>query len=717
MRLAQRLLASTAARAAIAWSAALYIHLVFRTNRWDRRGFEAPQRLIAAGRPFIFCLWHGRLAMVVCARLRGGRYAALVSTHRDGRLIAAILGCFGIRIVGGSTFRGGRAALQGCVEALRIGENVGITPDGPRGPRMRATAGPIEIARRAGAPILPVSWSVTRRRVLRSWDRFLLPLPFGRGVFIVGEPLEVPATSEPQASEAARQELERRLNDITREADRATGHAPVEPDPSEDAPTGKVDPVPFAAPSCAQATDADSPLDAARRGGAAVAETCALAHSFSNLTPKGRGIVSAISISGPNRLRAARRIFEHVGEAVGAPFSIRLWDGSLVPLGPVVETHHAVAIGGPGVLGSLLRRPTLDNLIRQYAAGGIEIEGGDLFSFFELVRRRRARGRLRGLNKGLLFRLALPLLLAPSGRTEVRHAYRGGDTLRRPMRRDNRDFIRFHYDVSNEFYALFLDPDMQYSSAWFEDWGNSLEQAQREKLDRICRRLRLQPGETLLDIGCGWGGLLCHAGRYYGVRAHGVTLSAAQIEHARARIRSLGLEDRVTVELSDCMGHEGRYDKIACIEMLEHVGVPHIPAYVAKAHSMLRGGGIFVTQSSARRGKLRDRDLRRVRPEQRLLQRYIFPGGELDHVGHTIQLLEANRFDIVKLEGLRHHYAQTIRIWCRRLEERREEAVRLVGSERYRMWLAYLAAVGVSFADGTSRCYQIVARKTADRRT
>ena len=240
MTITKRLLRSSAVQAAASWLAALYIRFVFHTSRWSWRGFENPDRLIAANRPFIFCFWHGRLSMIVCARRRGMRYGALISMHRDGRLIARILRQFGVRIIGGPSSRDASSALQRCVAELAAGMSIGITPDGPRGPRMRASAGAVEIARRAGVPILPVAWSVSRRRILRPWDGFLVPLPFSRGVFIVGPPFEVSPTCGVDQIELARSELEQRINAISFEADRLTGHAPIEPGTAAaDAPTWK----------------------------------------------------------------------------------------------------------------------------------------------------------------------------------------------------------------------------------------------------------------------------------------------------------------------------------------------------------------------------------------------------------------------------------------------------------------------------------------------
>ena len=240
MKPLKRLLGSDAGQAVLAWLAALYVRLVFRTSRWRWLGFETADALIRAKRPFVVCFWHNRLLLMPCAQRPPMRYHMLISGHRDGRLIARTIGHFGSGVVAGSSSRGGATALKRCVNLLAAGDSVGITPDGPRGPRMRAVAGAVEIARLGGVPMLPVTYSVARRRVLKSWDRFLLPLPFNRGVFILGPALEAPARADAEQIEATRLELERRLNMISAEADRLTGHIPIEPAESTARPDDRI---------------------------------------------------------------------------------------------------------------------------------------------------------------------------------------------------------------------------------------------------------------------------------------------------------------------------------------------------------------------------------------------------------------------------------------------------------------------------------------------
>ena len=209
------------------------------------------------------------------------------------------------------------------------------------------------------------------------------------------------------------------------------------------------------------------------------------------------------------------------------------------------------AIADAGVIGSLLRWPTLDNFIRHYVDKGIDFSGGTLIDLGTQLNRGGRSVKLKGRDALKLARQLYPFLTARSEVADDDQGFEGEITGRRRKTADNKDYIQFHYDLSNEFYALFLDPEMVYSCAYFTDWNNDVAQAQRDKLDMICRKLRLKPGERFLDIGCGWGGLICHAAKNYGVKAHGITLSEEQLAFAKEKIKRLGLEDKVTVELSD----------------------------------------------------------------------------------------------------------------------------------------------------------------------
>jgi cyclopropane-fatty-acyl-phospholipid synthase len=414
--------------------------------------------------------------------------------------------------------------------------------------------------------------------------------------------------------------------------------------------------------------------------------------------------------SDENKLAAARKIFEYVGEIINARFSIRLWDGSIIPLGKNVDSEFFIAVNGPGVIGALLRRPTYENLLLQYINGSVDVHG-DLIDFVAVARKKRTTKKLKKINKFFLLRQALPLLLSFSEKTSVQHEYLYDEVGRKESRRDNKKLIQFHYDISNNFYALFLGDEMQYSCGYFTDPGNSLDQAQYDKLDIICRKLRLKPEEKLLDIGCGWGGLICHAAQNYGVKAHGVTLSQKQFDYTAEKVKRLGIEDRVTIELRDYSTLEDTYDKIASIGMFEHIGLANMPKYFQKINSLLRDRGILLNHGISRHAKPTRRAARKIRPERRLLLKYIFPGSEIDNVGHTIDLLEINRFEVHDVEALREHYALTTRHWYKRLMARKEEAINFVGIEKFRIWALYLAGVSIGFTDGSIHICQIVATK------
>ncbi len=407
---------------------------------------------------------------------------------------------------------------------------------------------------------------------------------------------------------------------------------------------------------------------------------------------------------------AARALAAEVAAHLNADLSLELWDGSILPLGEKARQDLRLVIAHPGVIPSLLRHPSLDRLIRHYAHGQLDFKGGTLIDIGNALGGPGTRKRLKKISKARLLKLLAPLLLAPAVRPERSRRFAGDAEGRDRARRDEQRFMQFHYDVSNDFYKLFLDDNMVYTCAYFTDWGNDLAQAQIDKLDMICRKLRLQPGDSLLDIGCGWGGLLCHAAKHYGVKALGVTLAREQFAYAQERVRREGLEGQVRVALMDYREVDERFDKIASIGMYEAIGVAAIPEYLSHIRRLLRDGGLFLNHGITRRAKKRKSRFT-ARAEQRALVNYIFPGGELDDIGNTIAEMEKARFEIHDVEGWREHYALTCKLWCERLTARRDEAVALVGEETTRIWLAYLAGCSLAFSRGTATLYQTLVSK------
>jgi len=270
--------------------------------------------------------------------------------------------------------------------------------------------------------------------------------------------------------------------------------------------------------------------------------------------------------------------------------------------------------------------------------------------------------------------------------------------------------ITHHYDVSNEFYALFLDPLMVYTCAYYRDPDGKLDQAQADKLDLVCRKLQLRPGETLLDIGCGWGSLAIWATQHYDVRAHGVTLSRAQADYAAERIRREGLVERCLVECRDFrdLPPEAIYDKIAAVGVIEHVGIPNYPAFFSRVRAMLNDGGLYLNHGITHEFHWKPTS------QTQFLYRHVFPNGDLAGLTQTLTEMERARFEILDVEGLGLHYARTCRQWVERLTGRADEARAIAGERVYRTWRLYLTCSAVAFESGSIGLYQVLMRKHGD---
>jgi cyclopropane-fatty-acyl-phospholipid synthase len=414
------------------------------------------------------------------------------------------------------------------------------------------------------------------------------------------------------------------------------------------------------------------------------------------------------------RLMAAANIFRTIGESLDSQFSIRLWDGSMIPMGKNVDPNYFVSINNPNTITSICRKPTLENVLTHFTAGNIDFHGGDLVEVAKFVRqktnKKKVKNDLKRISKLYILKQLIPLVFGSTEQIRIADDFSAGKTSFKESERDNKDFVQFHYDVSNEFYALFLDPNMVYSCGYFRNWEDSLAQAQVDKLDMICRKLRLEPGERLLDIGCGWGALVCHAAQNFGVKALGVTLSQKQYDFATAKVKRLGLEDQVEVKLKDYIDVVGTFDKISSIGMYEHVGIANYRTYFRKISSLLKDRGILLNHSIFRRAKRGSkRKARNINPAKKMIQKYIFPGSELDNIGNTLQVMETCGLEIKDVESWRDHYALTLEHWCKRLSANEEEAIKLVGKQRYRMWLLYLGGVSMSFSDGLLLIFQTVA--------
>ncbi|MFC9747929.1 class I SAM-dependent methyltransferase [Streptomyces niveus] len=408
---------------------------------------------------------------------------------------------------------------------------------------------------------------------------------------------------------------------------------------------------------------------------------------------------------------AALRLSTLAEELLGAPLPVRIraWDGSESgpPGAPTFVVRHRRA------LRRLLWKPGELGLARAWVAGEIDIDG-DLYAALDQVagllweRGADAKDqvhplrdpRMRAAAKGLA-QIAGPWPPPPPPPEEVRRRSGALHTKHR-----DRAAISHHYDVGNDFYAMVLGPSMVYSCAYFAEPGGTLEDAQRDKLDLVCRKLGLSDGDRLLDVGCGWGSMAMHAAREYGAQVTGVTLSREQAAYARKRIAEAGLTDRIEIRVQDYRDvRDGPYDAISSIGMAEHVGSVRYREYADDLFALLRPGGRLLNHQIARRP---EKDESQYQIDD-FIDAYVFPDGELAPLGRTLSTLEEAGFEARDVESLREHYALTLRHWVRNLEEHWPEAVRATSPGRARVWRLYMAASALSFEHNRIGVNQILA--------
>jgi len=395
-------------------------------------------------------------------------------------------------------------------------------------------------------------------------------------------------------------------------------------------------------------------------------------------------------------------------------FGIRLWDGTELPAEDrssfQLVFHHA------GALRRMFTPPVELSLGEAFIQNDFDIEG-DIFSAFPLMEsiatRSFSAGDIVGVGLGLF---GLPA----SG--PARSGERGPIQLRGAVHSRERDraAVQYHYDVGNDFYSLWLDRNLQYSCGYFPSGAEDLDAAQERKMEHICRKLRLQPGERLLDIGCGWGGLARYAAKNYGVNVLGVTLSKNQKAYADEAVVRAGLAGRVAVELRDYrdLGDES-FDKIVSVGMFEHVGRTHLPEYFAQTYRLLKPGGLFLNHGISRRAGTEESKQgfvqKRIFGRGSFLQKYIFPDAELTPVSAVNVMAEDAGFEVRDVENLREHYALTLRNWVNRLAARREEAVKASDEVTYRTWRLYMSASAYGFESGNINVNQtLLAKMTRD---
>jgi cyclopropane-fatty-acyl-phospholipid synthase len=372
-----------------------------------------------------------------------------------------------------------------------------------------------------------------------------------------------------------------------------------------------------------------------------------------------------------------KRILANIRSKADIPLRLELWNGDRFDLSPLPTV--TISIPKATALRYFLP-PDLNKLGEAFVEGHIRVKGSiqEIFRVSESLARTVAAGTHAGFHRA------------------VRHD-----------RHRDRKAIEHHYDVSDEFYSLFLGRNMVYSCAYYRNEDDTLEVAQVQKLDHILNKLMLKPGERFLDIGCGWGALILRAAKNYGAIATGITLSRNQYEHVRARIAAEGLHDKCSVELCDYRDVSGtvKFDKIASVGMFEHVGLKNLPLYFARIRSLMKDDGLVLNHGITT-SDVENRWMGLGAGE--FIDRYIFPDGELPHLSLVLRDMSAAGLEVTDVESLRRHYALTCNEWTNRLESNRDRAAAIAGDKRLRAWEIYLAGCAYGFANGWMNIYQVL---------
>lgn len=383
--------------------------------------------------------------------------------------------------------------------------------------------------------------------------------------------------------------------------------------------------------------------------------------------------------------KAIQKWTSHVREHNNVPLRLELPDGTSHDFGTFVEPKVIMEVRDLFVFGRLLAGG-LDALGAAYVEGQIDVNG----HIDDVV---EAAYRLAAVPA------SEPSALIKALGTTHRYVH---------SKEDDRAAIAYHYDVSNLFYSRWLDTNMVYSCAYFPNGDEDLDTAQLAKIDHILTKIRLQPGQTLLDVGCGWGALVIRAAEKFRARSVGITLSQQQFDYASARVQALGLSDRVEIRLQDYRDVRGQFDRITSVGMFEHVGLDNLPGYFEKLASLLKDDGVVMNH-----GITSTRHDSRSTPYGggNFIDRYVFPQGELPHLSLAIQAMQQGGLEVHDVENLRRHYARTLKLWSQRFETHWDELRREVGEQRFRIWRVYLAACAYAFDIDNIAIFQVVAGK------
>ena len=406
-----------------------------------------------------------------------------------------------------------------------------------------------------------------------------------------------------------------------------------------------------------------------------------------------------IDFESNNSAHLAQQILLKIFKAYPDIFTFKLWDNREFLIGKGIS-KFTIAIQSPTVLKDIVLFQDPIKLAEAYFEGLVEVDGD--FNAAMHLRYYLENLKLSFNEKLLLISRAIKI---SHSKPDLKTKTNKPSTLKR---KNDVASIAFHYDVSNEFYGLWLDTRMVYSCAYFNTQDQSLETAQANKLDYICRKLQLKREDYFLDIGCGWGALICWAAKHYGVRAHGITLSQNQFEFACKEVKRQGLEHLVQVEILDYrnLPQVSTYDKISSIGMFEHVGLKNLSGYFSIVHRVLKPGGLFLNH-----GITSDEPGWNRSVSTKFINRHVFPDGELDTISNIQNHMEQAHFEILDVEGLRPHYALTLRHWVNRLDAMHDKVVALVGERTYRIWRLYMTGSALQFEEGATGIYQILAER------
>lgn len=382
-------------------------------------------------------------------------------------------------------------------------------------------------------------------------------------------------------------------------------------------------------------------------------------------------------------IEAIERVFSNTKKN----FNISFWDGQIISY--TDKPDFILKFNDKEVFKKIISSPTAMNFAEAYMDKTFDIEG----NIFEAINLKNDLNNLEISNKDKLT-IFLKTTSFPG--------------INKHTKEKDKENITHHYDISNDFYQLVLQESMVYSCAYFKNENDVLTKAQENKLDHICKKLRLKQGEKLLDVGCGWGSMLIFAAKNYGVEAHGITISEEQYKYAQNRIIDEKLEGKCFVELKDYRDIEGEeiYDKIVSIGMFEHVGAKNLPSYFKIMNRLLKENGLFLNH-----GITHAANIKISKDEGEFIDKYIFPGGELHTISHVLNAMEEVNYEVCDVECLREHYFKTLSHWVKNLQSNKEKAIKDTSERTYRTWLLYLAGCAINFEANFISVYQVLLSK------